>query len=355
MRSGGAIRLVKSGHAVSDLQTDLETPIVPAAYAAAWVTLLEGRGVPRDKTLEGVSFEAALLSNPTGRVKPIDFTRLVLNGFAATGDPALGFELGLALKPTTHGFLGYALLTCGTLREAIRLGERYIRLRIRPVHVKLSAHGPTATLTIAENEELGEERRFLLEALAGGLVRIGEFLLGPELGIRDAELWLDLAEPPYYASVRDRLPPIRFDAPTNELRFPAEWLDRPLALADPAASQAAVQQLERELALFGEDDDIVVRVRALLEDATADFPDLEAAASRLHVSSRTLKRRLARRGTTYQHLLDQTRKARATALLRDTRVPIAQIAATLGYRDPANFTRAFRKWTGRSPSEFRGE
>ena len=98
-----------------------------------------------------------------------------------------------------------------------------------------------------------------------------------------------------------------------------------------------------------------MRVGALLEDATADFPDLEAAASRLHVSSRTLKRRLARRGTTYQHLLDQTRKARATALLRDTRVPIAQIAATLGYRDPATFTRAFRKWTGRSPSEFRGE
>lgn len=340
---------------MTDPQTDLETPIVPAAYAAAWVALLEGRGVPRAKTLEGVTFEPALLGNPTGRLKPIDFQRLVLNGFAATGDPALGFELGLALKPTTHGFLGYALLTCGTLREAIRLGERYIRLRIRPVHVKLTVHGHTASLSIAETEAVGEERRFLVEVLAGAIVRIGEFLLGPEFGPKDAELRLDLAEPPYYASVRDRLPPIRFDAPSNELRFPAEWLERPLALADPAASQAAVEQLERELALFGEEDDIVVRVRALLEDATTDFPDLETAASRLHVSSRTLKRRLARRGTTYQHLLDQTRKARATALLRDTRVPIAQIAATLGYRDPANFTRAFRKWTGRSPRGFREE
>ena len=140
----------------------------------------------------------------------------------------------------------------------------------------------------------------------------------------------------------------------NQARIPAAWLSLPLALSDPAAARAALAALERELAVFGdEDDDVVGRVRALIDDPSFAFGDIEAAASRLHVSSRTLRRHLKQEGTSYQDLLADARKTRATTLLRGSDASIEQIATALGYADAANFARAFQKWTGKSPSSFR--
>lgn len=162
------------------------------------------------------------------------------------------------------------------------------------------------------------------------------------------------AEPPYFrkfAAAVPRLAAVRFEQPANRMRFATEVLSLPIVSADPAATRLAREQCERELSALGEGASIAGRVRTLLRDApTLSLPD---AARRLSVSSRTLKRRLAEQGTTFSTLIDDARRRRALLLLEDRRLTIDAIAMHLGYSDTANFTRAFKRWTGQTPGEAR--
>jgi AraC-like DNA-binding protein len=83
------------------------------------------------------------------------------------------------------------------------------------------------------------------------------------------------------------------------------------------------------------------------------MPSLESLAERLHMTPRTLRRRLAERGTTYRRLVEEVRRDLACALLHDPELPIQTVAVRLGYEDPASFTTAFRRWVGSSPAQYR--
>jgi AraC-like DNA-binding protein len=149
---------------------------------------------------------------------------------------------------------------------------------------------------------------------------------------------------------------MRFGQPAHRLVFDAAILDLPLVNADPAAMQLARAQCDRELAALAETGSIVGRVRAALatgKDGTAAFGSLESVARRLGASTRTLKRRLAEQGTSFTEILGAARRQRALLLLDDRRLGIGEIADRLGYSDVANFTRAFRRWTGKTPAAYR--
>lgn len=120
------------------------------------------------------------------------------------------------------------------------------------------------------------------------------------------------------------------------------------------AQTQAPEQCEREQALDARGpDNVAQRVRAELNLGAEGYPDLSGVAARLLTSSRTLKRRLQQRGTSFQQLLDEARHRDALRLLENPDLEIRQIAAALGYQDPPSFTRAFRRWTGQSPIQAR--
>lgn len=315
-----------------------------------WVALLEARGVPCERLLEGTGLTRAELQ-PDARFTPLQMSVLTARGIALTGDATLGYAFGFEMKPTAHGLLGYAAMTCSTLGAAIELLERYLRLRLRSARITLDVSEELAVITLQDQLSPGAMRRFSLEVVTAAMVRAAELLLGerPEI-----EIWLDYPEPAHFELVRARLPRVRFDMPRVTLRFPRVYLDRPLAMADPHATRDAVLRLERELSLIDEvDASLLAQVREQLDAARDGFPDLQRTARQLGVSERTLKRKLQRAGTSFQKLLDEARLLRASALLEDSDASIETIAALLGYNDPANFTRAFRRWTGKSPRAFR--
>jgi AraC-like DNA-binding protein len=145
---------------------------------------------------------------------------------------------------------------------------------------------------------------------------------------------------------------LRFDRPAHRLVFDAKVLELPLTMADPAALRLASDQCEMELSALGYDGDLVTRVRGLVQRDTEGFRSVEEVASALSLSSRTLKRKLATQGTTFSSLLEEERKLRSLRLL-DAGVPLQTIADRAGYSDVANFTRAFRRWTGATPGAYR--
>lgn len=332
-------------------ELDPNKPVIPIAYPRLMLDILRERGYSREAVLAGTTLQPGVFDQAEARIAPAQMLHLIANSWYLCKDPALGYEFGLRTQLTAHGFLGYALMSCANLREAIQLGTRFIPLRTVLFGLHFYEDEDWGVLEITENYPMSMMRQFTMENILVGLARAGMFLTGT--GPEQGELWFDFPEPEYYQRYRDRLPSVRFNRGANQLRFPRSLLDKPLIMSDPVAAKLAVEHCERELALLGEADDIPIRVRAVLTASNGGYPDLEAVASRLYMSSRTLKRRLQNHGQSFQQLLDDVRKRDAIQLLENRGLTLEQIAHRLGYADPANFTRAFRKWTGEAPSRYR--
>ena len=240
-------------------------------------------------------------------------------------------------------------MSAGTLREALDLGTRFVHLRQRDTGLLVGSRAKHLVLEARENHELGGLRSFFLEALMVGFYNMAGVLLGEPKPA--GELWFDWPEPDYYARFRDRLPAVRFAMPSVQVRLLASYLDRRLIMPNASAVRNAVEQCEREHALSDPGrDNLLERVRAQLAPGPEGYADLERVAERLFMSARTLKRKLQERGTTFRALLDDARFRQAQHLLENPDLDIQQVAIALGYRDPACFTRAFRRWSGRTPT-----
>jgi len=323
---------------------------LPAAYLRLVLEIAAERGVDPGQVLRGTRISLAQLAAPESRVKAADAARAVTNAVHLSGDFALGLEMGLRTKPTAHGYLGYAVMSCNSLRESLEVAIRFVQLRQRDVSLTLTVDGADGVLQADDAHDLGAQRQFFLEGMMIGLARVAGFVLGEAM--LDCELCFDWAEPPYFAAYRSRLPRVRFAAPAVQLRLDAHLLERQPLMADAGAAQQALEQCEREQALGSrEPDNIVRRVRAELTLSADGYPDLSGISARLFTSNRTLKRRLQQCGTSFQVLRDEARHRDALRLMENPDMEIRQVAAVLGYKDPPSFTRAFRRWTGMTPIE----
>lgn len=322
----------------------------PAVHALHLIELLGRWGVRPEALLHGSGLTLAGISTPSARLSIAQVEALTERARQLSGEPGLGFHLGLQMRVSAHGYLGFAAMTAGTVREALEMAARFAPTRTTALALHLRVEGAQAQLVIEERAALGRARDVVLISLLVGLGRIGQTLTGQTL---QGGVDLALPRPDYFARFAHLAGGrVRFDQPENRLRFDATVLDLPLLHADPVALQLARAQCERDL-------DAVMSapgpagVRALLRAAEGEPPTLEEAAARLHLSPRTLKRRLAAQGTTYSALLCEARRERAEALLLSGDLSIDEVAERLGYSDAANFTRAFRRWTGLTPSRFR--
>ena len=327
--------------------------MIPASYAARWIALLDARGVSGERALAGTGITLATLDDPNARLTIPALVQVITIGAELAGDPSLGLELGLALKPTAHSWFGIAVMTASTLGEAIELGARYLAVRLSPWRIHLFREGERGIMQFDQAYDLGPARLLILECLLGAVIRMGEFLRGHSYAHPDIEFYADYPEPAYHARFRDQLPRVHYASSKLQARFPAEWLDRPLSLAEPHAYREAVAVLDHEMHLIGETDDWLARTRGLLEQPGDGYLDLDAVASALAVSTRTLRRHLQARGTTFHELRDEARRTRAITLLELSRISLGAIARELGYADAAGFTRAFQRWTGEPPNRYR--
>lgn len=326
---------------------------IPSIYAAQLVQLTERWNVPRTTLLDGTGLTIAQLDDPQARVSPSAMWLLLSRALDLTREPGLGFYLGLSLKLSSHGSVGFAAMTAATLRDALSVAERYLSLRAPFLTLRLAVNENNAILTLGDSFPDVSLRAFVTEALFTALVQMARSLLG-----RSVTSVFDLAydEPTHFPGFAHLWGgPARFGRPESRIAFPAALLDEPLRMADAVAARQAVAECERELATLHQTSSLLASVRAQLAEDPKGFPSLTELAQKRHVSSRTLKRRLAEQSTSYQRLLDELRRDRALKLLEVKSHTIEEIAVRLGYSDAANFNRAFRRWLGVSPSRWRAQ
>lgn len=332
---------------------------LPASYALRLLGLLAPRGLGAERLLAGTGLGAAAFTGPDASLSVAQYGQLVANALRLSGDPGLSYELALASRLTSHGFLGYGLMSCATLGQALQLGLRYLHTRLPFHHIELRRDGARLCLEVSETLPLGPFRQFGFEHLMAELCQLAAGLAGnggdDASLLAQAEIHHDFPEPAHYARYRARLPPVRHRQTGNRLCFPAALLEQAIATADPLSSELAVAQCERELALRGGAGrlNLLERARQLMIAEPGRYPELGELAAQLAISPRHLKRRLRALGSGYLPLRDEARRRDALRLLAEPALPIERIAGLVGFDNPANFTRAFRRWTGQTPRAWR--
>jgi AraC-like DNA-binding protein len=331
---------------------EFDRPAVPVGYAQLLLDVAATHDVAGDTLLAAANVPSELLDDPRARLTAWQAGALLLLAMELSEEPGIGYEVGLHSSLTSHGIMGYGLISSGTVREAIDLSERYMPMRLPMVSMSLSVEGDTGVIDVAVTAPVGPVRQCLLDLYLVGVSRLAP-AVNERLRPDDLELWFDGPEPAYYERFRHRLPPARFEMGVNQARFPASHLDLPLATANRITASMVEEQCRLEVEALGLESDLVAQVRAALLDAGGELPDLETVAGRVHMSARTFKRKLREHGTSYRALVEATRRAEAMRLLNTTALPVARIAARLGYADASSFSRAFHKWTATTPGAFR--
>jgi AraC-like DNA-binding protein len=290
--------------------------------------------------------------DPEARVPHRDMMEFWDRAVAATGDDNLGFHVAGAAPIHSFDVTGYAALWSPTLREAYQRACRYQRLIHDATTLALEVRQDGATLRHALPGGRPVERR-VAEFLVATWVRFGRLVTGEEwspLQVRFAH--------PRPADVGDHQrffrAPLRFSAGENAIDLSLAVLDAPNARSDSGLLEVLDRHAGALLEKVPRWPSLAERVRAwLAEELLGGTPTAGAAALRLRMSVRSLSRGLAAEGTSFASLLEQLRRERAARLLADERREIAEVAFLLGFAELSAFYRAFRRWTGLTPAEFR--
>jgi AraC-like DNA-binding protein len=313
----------------------------------------DDHGVGAEVCLRGTGLSVDQLGDGSVEVTAEQELIVIGNLVDALGETAgLGLQAGARYHLTTYGIWGFALICSPTLRSAIDVGLRYIDLTFAFTRIEMhDSDGQMRFVLDAANVPL-RLRRFVIESEFAGIQLIMRELLGSPIAI----LGVSFVFPP-----PDRLEPYvdqfgvtpEFDAAENVLVCDATFLDEPLPQADDhtaALAQAqCVDLLERRRARSG----LAGQVRGLLVSRPADPPSADTVARQLHMSTRTLRQRLAGEGTSFRELLNEVRERLAEEMLIGAGLTVAETAERLGYLELSSFSQAFRRWKGMGPRAYR--
>jgi len=267
--------------------------------------------------------------------------------------PGWSLALGSILDAATHGPVGFAAVSAPTLGDSLGVIARFAHVRMP--HFRFESRKDTRwfALRVEERIELPDEERIpMTETLLLSVQKLIELILGRHMA--EAAYELAFPPPPYAHRYADHFHgALRFDRDQTVLAVPAAWLPLKCPLADPVMYEASLRKLETLARRLENDEHVVARVEQLIAGKHGGRLSLHEVAKRLHVSTRTLIRHLRRAGTTYHDLLDAHLRENAETLLRNPDFGIAEVSASLGYEDPANFGRACRRWFGMAPGRYR--
>jgi hypothetical protein len=264
---------------------------VAAAYVLQLIEVVGHFGVTPTQLLAGFGLSEDVLGVPGEVVSIKTFGQLVERARTLTGEPGLGFHMGINERASAHGFLSFAMMTAATLGEALELAVQFSRTRSNSVALRLESNGKKAILVVEERVSLGAARDAIIMSLLTGFWKIGNAITGRELA---GDVDYAFVRPRYFDRFATWFPgKVRFAQPSNRLVFDASLLETPLAMADPIAMRAAREQCERELRALGEPRSFVARVRAaMFVRGPEKLGSVDDVASSLAMSSRTLKRKL---------------------------------------------------------------
>lgn len=272
----------------------------------------------------------------------------------AANDPNLGFTVARGLSRGQYGLIEFVLRSAPDLEGALQRLVRYTSLVNELVVLEVEPL-PSGSVAVrhsvpGEPRVVGRECNEYFVALLGRLCRelVGDDFQPEKAWVAHAVRDDDQALAEYLRC------PVLDSAGHNGLQLSRHSLQRAVRTADPALLKVLDAQAERNAQARPTQTTLLTRVTGLIRDVLPGGGSvIERVAERLHMSARTLQRRLAEEGVVFNTLLEEFRRAQALKLIENTDHPLGEVAFLLGYSDVRAFSRAFRRWTGRTPGSQR--
>ena len=327
----------------------------PIKTILAVVGFAANAGVPPPELLRAAALDPERLVDPDAYLPRSQEMRLWDEAVRLTGDWDFGLHLAewVARFPLDHfDALAFAVRSSPTLGEHYRLTGRYIRLIHEGVYLSLEEDGDVARLVHGHSpEQIGPRQP--VEGMLGLLLLHGRLGVGEEFAPR-AVCFAHAR--PARVSEQERVfqAPVHYGCPRNELVLDRALLERPQRHADQRLLLIVDRQLGSLLSGLPESRRFRGEVtRCMMDELPEREPVVASIALKLHMSVRSLQRRLQIEGTSFAEVLSDLRRDRALHYLKDRRLSIGEVAFLLGFRDVTAFHRAFKRWTGSTPATYR--
>ncbi len=310
------------------------------------------RGVHLERFAEEVGLDLKLLEDPTMRLSQPQYERIAERALAETGDPYLGLHVGARTPTNAFSVLGHLITSCPTLRDASHAFETYQSLLLEGATWTLHVEGDVARQTLGLPAELD---RFKALGVDFGLAFTCTVMRSFVGDVKFVEVLFEREAPADTRPYEDFFgTTVRFSAGENAVRYPASLLDLKQPHTDVGLREMLGRRADSMLADLRSPDRLPGRIRDYLTThAHPNTVTVRAVSDAFGIPERTLRRRLVEVGLSFRDLSDMTLRDLACAALRDEPTSIKEIAYRLGFNDLSTFYRAFKRWTGHTPAEYR--
>lgn len=316
------------------------------------IELADEAGLPCEPWLAGLRLDRAQISDATTRVSYRQAALIVQRAVQAM-PPGIGLQLGRRPNAGNFGLLSLAMMSAPTFGDAMQIGMAYSELSGTLMDLELELADDAVAVVARQRAPEAAILPFLCEELFATSAAMARGLVGPEFRLRRLEL--NYPAPAYAAHYGELFVcPVLFGMPYNRALIDQRWLQVPLPGSNPMHAQQVLALCREQLSRQDPPVEIVATVGRLLRARLHENPKLAEISAALHLTERTLRRHLGAAGTGYSELHDRVRSERAIELLHDRALTIAQVGAAVGFKDVREFRRAFKRWTGYSPSAMRG-
>ena len=318
------------------------------------LNVLEGQGIEPKSFIEntlGKEIDLSLRNDPNARIKYRDLEKVWRATFEQSSDECLGLKLADYWHPSHLGALGYAWLSSTTLQEAFSRLERYVHMITSRISIRSQTSDDRVSVVI-ERRDIQPNLYFLMDGMMAVIIKMCRLNAGesmspqairfvhPEPGcIRQFEQYFGC--------------PLKFNAADNRVDFAPAVLEKRLTGANPIIAEASDRIIIDYLSHI-DDANVVDRVKAeIINQLPSGNMTDGSVASALHKSTRTMQRELGELDTTFSAILNEARHDLALKYIRDSRLTLTEIAFMLGFSESSSFSRAFKRWTGSTPSQKR--
>ncbi len=332
---------------------DLSSADRPTNILCGLMQFAAERGTDCNAWFAGTRLQPEEISNPDTRISYRQASTVIRRALAALAVEDLGLVLGGRQNLGNFGLLGLAMKTAPDFGEAVRVGLAYQRNSGALMDITLAEQGDGCVAAVASApEEARDLQPFLCEELFSSVLQLVRELVGP--GFCPQRLELGYKAPHHAQRYRDVFGcEVRFDQPRHALVIDRRWLELPFTSYNAVTSNQVMTLCRMQMDARPACGETTAALESHLRTRLRENPQMAEMAAALHLSERTLRRQLAEEGTSFSAIHDRVRTKRAMELLRDPSLSIVAIGGRLGFNDAREFRRAFKRWTGRAPSQAR--
>lgn len=329
--------------------------IIPLTHhPLALIHHMDEIGVARSDLLKNTNICAKMVVNESEKISYSQYSRLILNAKKLSNNPALGLEFGVVLGLNLHGILGSGALTSTSIYEALSFITKYKSVISPVTHLTLQSNNEKneVTLTVEPSLDSGTLLTFFQETILSCLYYCGKKIT--KTNYLPVDFFFSYPEPAYIKGYEKYLNGnLKFNATRTEFCYNKSTLKASMPFSNASIVDATQEDIQQQFADIQDKKGLLTVIRLHLKEQKTRLPTLDNIAEKLNTSASTLKRTLSQHNTNYQEILDEVRKDLACTYLTKEDIPIALIAEKLHFSQISNFRKAFKRWTGHTPQDYR--